>query len=45
MSRTDVVATVKDLTVYLGGCGVEKRVYVIVQDSDGRGCFGSLLSY
>ena len=30
MSRTDVVAMVKDLTVYLGGCGVEKRVYVIV---------------
>lgn len=31
MSRTDTVATLKDLTAYVGGCGVEeKRVYVIV---------------
>ena len=31
MSRTDTVATLKDLTAYVGGCGVEeKRVYMIV---------------
>ena len=30
MSRTDMVLTLKDLRVYLGGCGAEeKTVYVI----------------
>lgn len=30
MSRTDMVPTLKDLRVYLGGCGAEeKMVYVI----------------